>query len=104
MQSEAVYLDVKHRQAVYSAIARHCQIRQWQLFILNVRHNHVHVVVRADGVGPERVMTEMKAYSTRELRDQDLVTSGKVWTRGGSTRYINNQSSILAAIQYVKDQ
>jgi REP element-mobilizing transposase RayT len=94
----------KHMRAVVDqAIVDHCNHRGWRLHALNVRTNHVHAVVSAIDT-PEIVMTQFKAWSTRRLREQDLVDpTTKVWTKHGSTRYIWEQESIEPAVRYVRD-
>ena len=64
--------------------------------------NHVHVVVSADGVKPEKVMADFKAWATRRLREAEQVSSeALVWERHGSTRYLNTRDSLDAACHYV---
>ncbi len=97
-------LDAQQRQVVGQVIAKVCEHRQWSLVTGQVRSNHVHVVVRGD-TAPERIMIDFKAYATRELRAQRLITENtQLWTRHGSTRYLNDEASILAACEYVNSQ
>ena len=85
------------------SIADHCRLRLWELRAVNVRTNHVHVVVSCPpDVSPERVMTEFKLWATRRLRSAGLLPRGRrAWTRHGSTRWINNAQGLDAAIAYV---
>ena len=48
LKAPPVLLDNIQRQIVRDTIVKHCEIRQWRLFALHVRTNHVHVVVKAD--------------------------------------------------------
>ena len=77
-----------HRQPIDITIREVCYHRRWNLYALSVRSNHVHVVVGAKCT-PELVMNSFKSWSTRRLREQNLVDKNrKVWSRHGSTRYL----------------
>ena len=56
------------RELIAKSIQGHCSIRDWELHAQNVRSNHVHVVVSADGVDPKNVVSQLKAWGTRELK------------------------------------
>ena len=100
----AVTLDEDRRRAVQDAIIEVCEHRGWSLLALHVRPEHVHVVVAADTT-PERVMNDLKAYGTRKLRKRDLVDADAlVWTRHGSTRYLNDEQGVVGACDYVVEQ
>ncbi|MFG0305603.1 MAG: transposase [Phycisphaerales bacterium JB040] len=91
------------RSAVQTALEEHCAFRSWNVHALNVRTNHVHLVVSAS-IPPERVMTECKGRATRVLRERGLIgASAKVWTRHGSTRYLNSTESVDGSVRYVRD-
>lgn len=68
MSDPPLVLDEEMRDVVDDAIRRHCEFREWPLVAVNVRTNHVHCVVRWKGQPPERVMTELKTWSTRALK------------------------------------
>jgi hypothetical protein len=71
------------------------------LHAVNVRTNHVHLVVSAN-LTPEQVLTSLKAWCTRRLREAGLVAEGfKPWSRHGSTRYLWRTDQIEAAVSYV---
>jgi REP element-mobilizing transposase RayT len=103
MSGPSLVLSMDGRGLVESTIREHAAIRGWRLVALNVRSNHVHVVlVYPDGLAPERAMEQFKAWSTRRLREAGLVEpEQRVWTEHGSTRWINSDSSLKAAIDYV---
>jgi REP element-mobilizing transposase RayT len=103
MKHSSVRLSPGERAVVEEAIRGVCAYRDWQLIAVNCRTNHVHVVVRTDGTGPEQVMNQMKAYATRALRRAGFARA-RVWTRGGSTRYLNTPVSLQTAVQYVRFQ
>ena len=97
-------LESAHRQVVDAAIRDVCAYREWRLHALNVRTNHVHLVVSA-GVAPEQAMTTLKAWATRRLRQAGLVVEGaKPWSRHGSTRYLWRVDEIEATVRYVLEE
>jgi REP element-mobilizing transposase RayT len=86
---------------VEQAIREHAAFKRWALLAISVRSNHVHVMIRA-GEPPERVMTGCKAWATRALRSGGVVgPEDRVWTRHGSTRWINDRESLDAAYTYI---
>lgn len=94
-------LGPEARAVVDSCIRAHVSIRSWNLHALNVRTNHVHVVVTAPAP-PEKVMGEFKARCTRRLRESTLVAQDQcVRTRHGSTRYLWQVPHVEAAVNYV---
>lgn len=104
MRSEPVVLEAEARVIVDQAIRDHAEFRSWPLLALNVRSNHVHVVVAIDRV-PERVMSELKSWGTRRLREAGLSDpAARVWTKHGSTRHLHDEASRLKAIHYVLNE
>ncbi len=92
------------RLIVDRAIREHIEHKGWRLLALNVRTNHVHVVLQANRRG-SLVMTELKAWSTRALRAADSAGSDqRVWTRHGSTRQIVGEEPLRRAIEYVTNE
>ena len=91
------------REIVRKTIERHCDVRRWTLLQLNVRTNHVHVVVAAADA-PEVVLVQFKAWCTRRLREAGLVGArDRIWTEHGSTRYLWTEDSVVRARQYTRD-
>jgi len=71
---------------------------------MNIRTNHVHLVVGCANIPPERMLSQLKAWTTRRLREAACVSADtRVWTHHGSTRYLWNKRSVDAAIDYVTD-
>jgi REP element-mobilizing transposase RayT len=95
-------LTEEQRKAVHAAIEETTQFRRWQISALNVRTNHVHVVVAAPNHAPELVLTAFKAYATRRLRTQELTQPDRpVWSRHRSTRYLWTERQIEDVCAYV---
>ena len=104
MKDDALVFNEKQRHLIADAIQNVCHYRQWQLLKINVRTNHVHVVVSADAK-PESVMSDFKRYATRRLVEAGEVSPGtKLWTRHGSTRYLWDDDSVANACRYVEEQ
>ena len=110
-QAEAtVVLDRTQRQIVTNVIQEHCQKRNWQLHAVNCRTNHCHLVVTASDYDGEQVRDQLKAWSTRRLKERqrsDGVSETDLrvnwWTRKGSVRYLFDDESLHATITYCFD-
>ncbi len=101
LKNPTILLNRAQRDVVASAIREVCQYRAYVLHALNVRTNHVHSVVSAS-CRPEHVMDSFKAYATRKLRDEDLLSRDvKPWARHGSTPYLWTEEEVSRAIGYV---
>jgi len=49
-------------------------------------------------------MSQFKAWTTRRLRGRGIVGVGdRVWTEHGSTRWVNSDDSLAAAVDYVEN-
>ncbi len=76
---------------------------------MNVRTNHVHVVVTAD-VSPEDVLTQLKAWASRRLNEHAGLRHAapderpRWWTGHGSTKWINDARYLDHAIRYVLER
>jgi REP element-mobilizing transposase RayT len=103
MKSKPIVVTPAMRSIIEAEIQRTCSYRGWELLALNVRTNHVHIVVSA-GVAPEAVMRELKVYATRALRTAGLTQSSVPgWASHGSTRYAWTESEAEACISYSLD-
>lgn len=95
LDHRGVVLGYAERQIVEAAIRGVCEFKGWRLHALNVRTNHVHIVVTSDNP-PERVMNTLKSWATRLLREAELVGADQhVWTRHGSTRHLWDHDSVV---------
>lgn len=67
----------------------------------NARTTHVHAVISAE-TAPERILSDYKAYATRAFRRAfPGIQRRRYWADHGSTRYLWNEVSLRAAIDYV---
>ncbi|MDQ7014108.1 MAG: transposase [Planctomycetota bacterium] len=89
------------REVVARAIRAHAKFRGWRILALEVRTNHVHLVIEAHSHSPNQVMAQCKSWATRTLREQDLLGERKrVWTKMGSTRSLWNTNAVRTAVDY----
>jgi len=111
MVESAVAFTEDQRTVVEQTIRDHCQIRGWLLHAVNVRSNHIHVVVTADR-DPADVMNQFKAWCSRKLSDAaGLVGSvakkagRRHWfTEGGNKELIDTEEYLANAITYVLER
>ena len=100
-----VVLDDSARQTVTRTIQGHCELRRWDLHALNVRTNHVHVVVSVGEIAPEKVLGQLKAWTTRRLRESGYVAANApAWTEDGSKKYLWMEKDIAGAVGYVSER
>jgi REP element-mobilizing transposase RayT len=111
MTADACILDREQRQIVEKAVADHCLIRCWDLFAVNCRSNHVHVVVGGNCT-PDDMRKQFKAWCTVRLKELEKVRRGTPgqatvrtnwWTERGSGLFINNEEDLETVFQYVRD-
>ena len=100
LTDEPVCLTDEQRQLVEATVQAHCGLRGWTLHAVNVRTNHVHVVVTAD-LPPDHVLIQFKAWCSRRLSDCVEAAPRAWWTKGGSTKWINDEAYLQNAIAYV---
>jgi REP element-mobilizing transposase RayT len=94
-------MDRARREIVLRATQQHCAQRNWRLLAVHVRSTHVHLVLGAEQ-GPERILTEIKAYASRALSRAGFDgRARKRWARHGSTRYLWRPQHVKAAVEYV---
>lgn len=97
-----VNLNAGMRRAVEDAIKETCGFRGWALYAVNVRTNHAHSVVNAGAIDPSKVLLALKANATRKMRETGVWSEDhSPWSERGSKRYLWNESSVTAAVDYV---
>ncbi len=103
-----VTLNAEQRALVEQTIRDHCRIRGWTLHAVNVRTNHIHVVVTADRDG-KVARDQFKAWCSQKLSDQAGLTTPvarkagrRHWfTEGGDCKEIDTEEYLQNAITYV---
>ena len=101
MKHAAVYFNSRQRGIIDHAIREVVEYNKWLLHALDVRRDHVHVVLTALKQ-PEAVMNSMKTWCTRKLREtRRIPTDTKPWSRHGSTRWLWTEDELREACAYV---
>ena len=102
LESQPLILDASQRRSVDSAVRETCDFRKWHLYALNVRTNHIHVLVSIGSIRPGRALSAFKANATRQMRQDGCWRQDKSpWAEKGSKRYLWNERSVAQAIEYV---
>lgn len=98
-------IDAHARGVIDQTIREVAAHRHWTIRALNIRTNHIHIVITAPDHTPERVLIDLKSWSTRQLIENGCVTPDThVWSRHGSTRWLNSQFSFDRACEYVANE
>ena len=103
LKHSPVYLTQEQRECIAQSIAEVCDFRQWKLWAVNVRTNHVHVVLSSEE-SPKKVLRDLKTRSTMNLKSNGFFAQEKLWTRGGSGRFLWKEDAVEAACHYVREQ
>ncbi len=97
-----VELNARQRRAVEQGVREICKNRGWQISAINVRTNHVHVVICIGGKDSARILAAIKAGATKGLREERLWNSEDTpWAEKGSRRNLWNERSVAEAVDYV---
>jgi hypothetical protein len=101
---DAVYLlDEPRRKVVCDAIVVIAREKEWLLWAVHVRSNHVHVVITAERE-PGRLMADLKARASAALTKAGFESADRRrWTRHGSTRHLFSEEAISERILYTLD-
>jgi REP element-mobilizing transposase RayT len=103
MKGKLVILNSEQRAKVEGVCHRHAEIRGWTIHAINVRSNHVHIVVTADAA-PAKVRDQFKANATRVLRQEtDPIANETIWTRGGDAEIVDGDNGLEQVVLYVTD-
>ena len=102
LKYEPVELDAERRKSVEDALRETCEIRNWGIYALNVRTNHVHIVVSVGTKNPNQVLIALKANATRKMRENKCWNLANTpWAEKGSKRWLWTEKSVERAIDYV---
>ncbi len=101
MKQEPVTLSDEARECVQNTIDEVCAHRKWNLHAHDVRTNHVHIAVSGFASG-EKMMTDIKAYATRNLRAQGFFAKDvTIWAEHGSTPHFDCEAELLRIYNYI---
>lgn len=102
LKHKPVGLNSNRRNSVEKAIRETCQKRNWGLLAINVRTDHIHIVVDTGGLNPKQILSAFKANATREMRANNCWNfEHSPWADKGSKRWLWNEKSVETAIDYV---
>ena len=102
LKGEPVILNAAQREFVENGVRETCALRRWHLRALNVRTNHVHVVVSIGETKPERALNAFKANATMRMRQGGCWQRPRSpWADKGSKRHLWNEVHIERAVDYV---
>jgi REP element-mobilizing transposase RayT len=102
LKSSPVVLDASRRASVETAVRETCAHRSWTLRAVNVRTNHVHIVVSIGAKKSELALNAFKANATRQMKqDGCWQMDYSPWVDKGSRRNLWNERSVERAIDYV---
>jgi REP element-mobilizing transposase RayT len=104
MKHGAMTFGARAAELVEGTVKELCEFRGWHLFAVKMRSNHLHVVVEAK-VSAERVLADVKARTTRRLREERFVKQTEhPWAVHGSTPYLWTPEQLMGAIDYVENR
>ncbi|MCZ7608150.1 MAG: transposase [Planctomycetota bacterium] len=99
-----VSLDASSRKIVREAIEDYCRFKNWPLLALNVRSNHVHVVIKAVE-NSSKMLNAIKARATRMLREAGAFDADRpIWTERGNQGRLLTEKAVNDAINYVLNE
>ncbi len=100
MTEDAVTLSAEQRSNIEATIHKHCEIRNWHLWAVNCRTNHVHVVVTALDCDGTIVRDQFKAWCTRNLKLAFDPNKKNWWAEGGYIDELETEDELASAIEY----
>jgi len=102
LKHRPVSLDTARRSSVERAVRETCEKRGWTVLAINVRTNHVHVVVRTGDRKAALALNAFKANATRQMRaDRCWLNDHSPWADKGSERWLWTEKHVADAVEYV---
>ena len=103
MKEDACLLSPSERRIVESQVAETCAYRDWVLYAVNCRSNHMHLVIGAADTNPRKIRVDVKAWCTRRLKERSNPKRENWWAERGSQRYVFDEESLSTVMQYVTE-
>lgn len=104
LKHNIIRLSHEQRIVVETACRKHCDHRGWSLWAVSARSNHIHVALTAVDYSGKTVRDQLKANSTRGLRERRRVFRDRpVWAVGGDWQCVNSEDDLESVIQYVTE-
>jgi REP element-mobilizing transposase RayT len=105
LKGNVVTLNAQQRKIVKLSIEETAHWRKWQLHYVNVRTNHVHIVVSIGTTNLSIALNAFKANATRKLKEENCWNNeNSPWARRGSKRNLWNEDSIGEAVNYIMNE
>jgi REP element-mobilizing transposase RayT len=102
LKHKPVKLNNLMRNAVEIALRETCEIRGWEIRAINIRTNHIHIVVGIGSDSSKKALSAFKANATRKMREKNVWEfAHSPWAEKGSRIYLWNEKSVESAIDYV---
>lgn len=102
LKGEPISLEQEHAELLVAQFRETCQFRNWRLLAAAVMWNHFHLVIELGFARADKALSDLKAYGSRVLNHRFGVPASRTWwTSGGSTRSLNDDSAVAAAVRYV---
>ena len=101
-----IFLEEALAKPLFDQFQETARFRNWTLKAVAILINHVHIVTAVTGdPEPEDILRDFKAYASRCLNKlRPRPESGTWWTESGSKRKLSDPSSLLGAVEYVRNQ
>ncbi len=106
MRAKPVLLESTHAAELFLQFRETALVRNWELLAIAILVNHIHMVVRVpDDPEGATLLRDFKSYASRRLnRAYGVPPNGSWWSESGSRRVLREESSIVTAIEYVRNQ
>lgn len=101
MTESQCLLSVAEREIVVAQVSETCDYRGWQLFAVDCRSNHAHIVIGVSDTNPKKIRIDIKAWCTRRLKEKSNPNRRNWWAERGSIRWIWNRQSLVKVVEYV---
>src|SRR5262249_26804305 len=108
LTGEPVILSDTHRTVVKDAIVKECETQKWPVHAINVRTNHVRIVLSANRDG-KFSRAHLKAIASAAHSDHEhLPIAGsdgrrKWWTEKGNIVEVETENDLDAVVVYVRE-
>ncbi len=106
LKSPPIVLHLPQAEALFQQFVETTTHRGWLLLAVGIMDTHIHALVGVPGdPDPEKILGDLKAYGSRRLsKGWGQPSSETWWTLSGSKRKLDDQRSIPAVVQYIRQQ
>ena len=102
LKHKPVRLNKEMRSSVENALRENCEIKNWRIYALNVKTNHIHSVIAIGSYNSKIALINLKANATRKMREDGFWKfEHSPWAEKGSRKFLWNEKSVEKAIDYV---